>query len=60
MKHTILVNLECKAVAKFTLQFQPHKIGTWKTEVKIHTVNNPFELKRVRVGVWKPQTVVFL
>ena len=51
MKHTILVNLECKAVAKFTLQFQPHKIGTWKTEVKIHTVNNPFELKRVRVGV---------
>jgi hypothetical protein len=47
MKHTNLVNLERDQTARFFLQFEPSHIGTWKPEVKVHTVNNPFETKTV-------------
>ncbi|KAJ8920877.1 hypothetical protein NQ315_015670 [Exocentrus adspersus] len=48
-KHSTLVNLRPNQTASFDLMFTPNKKKTIKTEMKIHTVNNPFEIVQITV-----------
>lgn len=46
-KHTNLVNLAPKQVRNFDIQFNPITEGEFNCMVKLHVINNPFELFKV-------------